>query len=38
MMRDEQKKGAEEIEGILGLKKGVVAKLGPRGLYSGAGA
>jgi hypothetical protein len=38
MMRDVQKKGAEEIERTLGLRKGVVGKLGPRGLYSGAGA
>jgi hypothetical protein len=38
MMRDEQRKGAEEIERTLGLRKGVVGKLGPRGLYSGAGA
>ena len=38
MMRDEQKKSAEEIERTLGLRKGLVARLGPRGLYSGAGA
>jgi hypothetical protein len=38
MMRDEQGKGAEEIERTLGLRKGVVGKLGPRGLYTGAGA
>jgi hypothetical protein len=38
MMRDEQRKGAEEIERTLGLRKGVVKKLGPRGLFSGAGA
>ena len=38
MMRDEQKKSAEEIERTLGLRKGLVARLGPRGLCSGAGA
>jgi hypothetical protein len=38
MMRDVQRKDAEEIERTLGLRKGVVEKLGPRGLYRGAGA
>lgn len=38
MMRDELGKEAEEIERALGLKKGVVGKLGPRGVFSGAGA
>jgi hypothetical protein len=37
MMRDEQRKDAAEIEKTLGLRKGVVGKLGLRGLYSGAG-
>jgi hypothetical protein len=37
MMRDEQRKDAAEIERTLGLKKGVVGKLGLRGLFSGAG-
>ena len=38
MMRDELRKGAEEIETQLGLQKGVVRKMGPRGVVSGAGA
>ncbi len=38
MMRDEQMKGPEEIEIALGLRKGLVGKLGQKGLYSGAGA
>ena len=37
VMRDEQKKDAAEIEQTLRLRKGVVGKLGPRGVFSGAG-
>jgi hypothetical protein len=38
MMRDDLRKGEEEIEQQLGLEKGVVGKLGSRGVVSGAGA
>jgi hypothetical protein len=38
MMRDEQGKGEAEIESKFGLRKGVVGKLGGRGVLSGAGA
>jgi hypothetical protein len=37
MMRDQRKMGADEIEGRLGLKPGVVARLGKRGIVSEAG-
>jgi hypothetical protein len=37
-LRDQQGKAPEEIESMLGLRRGVVGKLGPRGVYSGAGA
>ena len=38
MMRDDLGKEDAEIEAQLGLRKGIVRKLGPRGVVSGAGA
>ena len=38
MMRDERGMRSDEIEGRLGLKPGVVEKLGKRGLVSDVGA